>query len=462
MGESAHPGIRLAGRLIDREEIAALAVHQDVDQPDRCQVMLRNLGAPLRATTVLAGDELVVELGFEGAPQATVFTGEVVGLQTTYDTSGRSTVTLHGFSRLHRLTRGRKSRTFENLTDQEIAAKIAEDAHLTASVDGDSQIRYPHVHQHNQTDLEFLRDRASRIGYELGLRDGKTLVFQRRDLASDSGLTLALGRRQAGLELQRFAPKLSLAQRISEVHVRGWDPVKRQEIVGKARSLRKTLATESGLDAGKDVFGHTIQYETDDKVTAQDQADARARALLERAALQTITGLAVATGNPALKPSLVVTIDLGADTRFSGQYYLAGAVHRWSASAGYLTELRVQRNGLGAARPAPRPGAGAVAPEERAATRAAARIALEARQPASALAEAAPRPPARSSFLEIELVGEDGSPIPGERYRVDVDGGPSHQGVTDDQGKARIEPLDAGKRCTVSFPALDADAWESA
>lgn len=449
--------------MIAPEEVAALVVRQDVDQPDQCEVVLRNVGAPLRSTTVATGDELVAELGFEGAAQEAVFTGEVVGVEATYDTSGRSTVTLRAFSRLHRLTRGRKSRSFENLTDQEIASKLAEEAHLTASVDGDSQIRYPHVQQHNQSDLEFLRDRASRIGYELGLRDGRTLVFRRRDLASDSGITLALGRRQGGQELQRFAPRLSLAHRVSEVHVRGWDPVKRREIVGKAKALHKTLAAQSGLDAGKDVFGHTIQYETDDKVTAQDQADARARAILERVALMTITGVAVATGNPALRPGLVVTFDLGSDTRFSGLYYLAGAVHRWRASGGYTTELSVQRNGLGTARPAPgaAASAGAVPAAERASTRAAALIANEARQASSALAEPARRAPPKSSFLELELVGEDGSPIAGERYRVDVDGGQTFQGVTDDQGKARIEPLDAGKRCRVSFPALDADAWEA-
>ncbi len=405
MPGAAHPKVKLAGRDLKPEEVAGLTIRQDVDTPDQCELVLRNLGSPLPSTTITAGDELSVKLGFDGAPEV-LFQGEVVGLVTTYDTSGRSTVAVTGFSRLHRLTRGRKSRTFEDMTDQQIASKIAQEAQLGAKVDADPQVRYKHVYQHNQTDLEFLLERASRIGYVLGFSGDKTMEFRRRDLAVDSGITLKLGSVGEQDELQRFAPRLSLATRVSEVHVRGWDPVERKEIVGKAKGLQKTLGKTSGLDEGKDVFGHTLQYEVDDKVTSQEEADARARAILEAAALTTMTGDALAMGNPKLRPGLVITFDLGADERFSGAYYVVGAVHRWQASAGgheggYTTALKVKRNALWAAKREPAPGTpGTVAPEERAATRAAA---AELGNKAKKKPPAAPSPSTGKPITRIEI-----------------------------------------------------------
>ena len=62
-------------------------------------------------------------------------------------------------------------------------------------------------------------------------------------------------------------------------------------------------------------------------------------------------------------------------------------------------------------------------------------------------------------WLEIELVGDDGQPIVGERYRVVTDDGRTIEGVLGEAGRVRIEGLDAAK-CRVGFPDLDGDAWE--
>jgi phage protein D len=75
-------------------------------------------------------------------------------------------LTVRGFDRLHRLMRGRKSRTFVKQKDSDIVSKIVQDAGLTADAT-DSRVTYEHVYQHNQTDWEFLRVRAQRIGYEI-------------------------------------------------------------------------------------------------------------------------------------------------------------------------------------------------------------------------------------------------------------------------------------------------------
>jgi type VI secretion system secreted protein VgrG len=68
---------------------------------------------------------------------------------------------------------------------------------------------------------------------------------------------------------------------------------------------------------------------------------------------------------------------------------------------------------------------------------------------------------AKKSWIEIELVDEDGNPVPGETYLVTTPDGAVAQGTLDENGFARVEGMDPGT-CKITFPALDKDAWEKA
>jgi len=63
------------------------------------------------------------------------------------------------------------------------------------------------------------------------------------------------------------------------------------------------------------------------------------------------------------------------------------------------------------------------------------------------------------SWIEIELVGEDDKPIPGEKYRVTLPDNSVDEGTLDSQGYARVEGFEKGS-CKITFPDLDKEAWE--
>ncbi len=66
------------------------------------------------------------------------------------------------------------------------------------------------------------------------------------------------------------------------------------------------------------------------------------------------------------------------------------------------------------------------------------------------------------TWIEIELVDEDGKPVPGEPYEVTLpDGTQVAKGTLDQNGFKRIEGIDPGT-CKITFPRLDKDAWERA
>ena len=64
-------------------------------------------------------------------------------------------------------------------------------------------------------------------------------------------------------------------------------------------------------------------------------------------------------------------------------------------------------------------------------------------------------------WIEVQMVDEDGKPVPGVRYRVKAPDGSVFQGTLDRDGLARVGGLDPGS-CDVTFPRLDQDAWTDA
>jgi hypothetical protein len=71
----------------------------------------------------------------------------------------------------------------------------------------------------------------------------------------------------------------------------------------------------------------------------------------------------------------------------------------------------------------------------------------------------APCPFAKKDWIEIQLLGEDGKPLGGVKYRIEFpDGSPPQEGVLDRHGIAGCYAIGSGT-CRVSFPELDEEAW---
>jgi hypothetical protein len=97
-----------------------------------------------------------------------------------------------------------------------------------------------------------------------------------------------------------------------------------------------------------------------------------------------------------------------------------------------------------------------------------ARIALLKWKPAAAapppvaapLPKREPAPVSKQTWIEIEIVFDDGTPFTGNCV-VEPPGGVRTEGAPDEQGLIVIEKIDPGA-CKVSFPDLDAAAWDVA
>ncbi len=213
-------------------DIIDVAVHEDVGVPSMFVLRLKNWDMVQLTVTWVddalfsVGNEVEVQMGYVDALE-TLLIGEITSLEPEFQAGVPPIVTVRGYDRRHRLFRGRKTRSFTQVKDSDIAGQIASALGLTAQAT-DTGVTLDYVLQHNQTDMAFLQDRALRIGYEVVVEE-KTLFFRPRQNAASETITLARDR-----DLLEFYPCLTTLSQVGQMTVRGWNVKDKAAIVGQA------------------------------------------------------------------------------------------------------------------------------------------------------------------------------------------------------------------------------------
>src|SRR5689334_19007858 len=123
--------VMIKGQKIEAKDIDGFTVEQDLGQPDFCAVTLRNMSHDFN-DKFKPGDPLELKVGGGsrytdsggGGSKTSIFKGEVVGFESYYKQGGESKLTVRGFNKMHRLLRGKKSKTWQDKSDQDIVSEI--------------------------------------------------------------------------------------------------------------------------------------------------------------------------------------------------------------------------------------------------------------------------------------------------------------------------------------------------
>ncbi len=264
-----------------------------------------------------------------------IFDGEVVEIEPEFG-PGTHRLIVRAFDRLHRLARGRQVRSFQNVSDGDLVQRIASETGLQAQASATPEV-HEYLLQDNQTNLEFLRQRAMSLGYLLFAK-GKTLHFEPLEA---SGTPTPL---EWGVTLSGFHPRMTTIDQVSSVIVRGWDPDSRQEIVGQANNGKSAPAIgekKTGGDLSQGAFNITAQHQIADRaVRSQSAADQLAQAGADRITGKFIEADGTCGGNPAIAAGSLVQIS-AVGNRFSGTYFVTAATHHYSSQGGYVTEFTI-------------------------------------------------------------------------------------------------------------------------
>jgi hypothetical protein len=139
-----------------------------------------------------------------------------------------------------------------------------------------------------------------------------------------------------GGALRSFTPRLSSANIVKKVTVKGWNPETKELINGVASAADSKLGSQNAVAACGD-HGKEETFTVDHPIWSKEEADAIAAARLRDLNLTFITGEAEMAGNPNVELGKVIEIEANAQDAndpFNGKYYVMGVTHRHTMPKG--------------------------------------------------------------------------------------------------------------------------------
>ena len=314
-------GFPLMGGIMD--ELRVARVESIVHLPDMATLEFNNANFELSdEERFKVGQEIEIELGDTNGMNS-VFKGEITAVDLDLSVDGETLLTVRAYDRAHRLHRGRFTRVYLQMTDSDIARRIAGELSFGTDIEATSEV-HEYVLQHNQTNWEFLQERAARLGFELQVQD-RTLVF--KPPPSTPADPIKLTWRD---ELISFRASMTTSEQVNEVEVRGWDPVNKQEVTGRAtrpENLPEIGISKTGGETAQEAFHKEARMVVARQpVYSQEQADAIAKAVLEDLSSVYVTAEGVAMGDSKLRLGSKVEIESVGD-QFSGKYVATQVRH---------------------------------------------------------------------------------------------------------------------------------------
>jgi phage protein D len=263
--------------------------------------------------------------------------GEITGIEVKFSNTSEAHIVVTGYDVSHRLHRGRFNRSFLNSTDSDIVKRIATEMRVKIGQVDRSGTPHEYVFQENQTNMEFLRERAARIGFELFVQNDK-LYF--RKPKSERSLML-----EWLTDINSFNVRVTSAEQVSAVEVNSWDYSQKKLITETAK--KEQLITDTGNGQGGSI-SQAFKLKQPPKMIVVDQpvnnnakeAKQMAQSLYDELSGEFVTADAKAEGNPQIRPGRVIALaNMG--TRYSGKYYVTETRHRYCQRV-YKTNFAVR------------------------------------------------------------------------------------------------------------------------
>jgi phage protein D len=336
----------------------AAVVEDNLNQPDLFMLSFRDAQrVVLEKTGAKIGSKVTITAFSDlSAGGDKLLSGEITALELEHDGSATFTI-LRGYDRSHRLFRGRRSETYQNVTYGDVVKKVAQRAGLqTGRIDSGGPV-HPVVAQSNLSDWQLLQVLARDLGYEVAVIDGKLDFREPADSAQGPGkgdLTSVSNPLELtmGAHILRLRAIVTAAEQVPEVEVRGWDPNLKKPVVSTAPAKTKTATLSIKPADLANTFNSPKLVGTSVPYASQPEVDGAAKALADHVAgtFAEVDGLA--RGNSKLKAGITVSVSLAGE-QFDGKYTLTSARHCYNPHDGYTTGFvvsgRNQRSLLGLA-----------------------------------------------------------------------------------------------------------------
>jgi uncharacterized protein involved in type VI secretion and phage assembly len=282
------------------------------------------------------GATLAVKLSApESSSMLPAFKGRIAAVEPEFGRGG-AILAARAYDASHALNRVRRNATYQNMTADDIARKLATQAGLQLGTVEPAGSPQAFVQQHGETDLRLLWRLAAAADFEVVVEDDKLHFRRAGGRAADPPVKLRWGE-----GLVSFRPRATAARQVGDVTVRGWD-------AGLGQSVQATVSPPApdssiGLKSSPPTGNSSVVPRH--AVVDQAEAESAARSMAGHLANASIDAEGTAQGDPHVRAGARVEIQ-GVGSRFGGTYALTSVTHRFRGRRGYETHFTASGRAL--------------------------------------------------------------------------------------------------------------------
>ncbi|MCY7421143.1 MAG: type VI secretion system tip protein VgrG, partial [Chitinophagaceae bacterium] len=328
--------IKIDGETISSTyQVSKISVHKEINKIPTANIKIID-GNPSEETFVISdgpsfipGKSIEITLGYHSR-ETTVFKGIIVTHSNTV-TSASSELNIECKDVAVKLTIGRNSKHFNNVTDSDVAEElIGNYSGVTADVESTS-IQHKDLVQFDTTDWDFIVSRMDVIGCICLVNDG-TFATKKPALSEASKLEVLYG-----ATIMDYNAAIDTRNQYKAVQASAWNFTDQELLqVDAAEPSWSEGGNISNSDLANTIGLEKFKLIHSGKLT-QEELQAWADAKLMKNRLAKIKGMVKYQGNPDVLPGDFITLN-GVGSRFNGKA-IVSSIHHECVEGNWTSEV---------------------------------------------------------------------------------------------------------------------------
>lgn len=285
------------------------------------------------------GKSVEINMGYGDRLEPMLY-GRIREVKYSFPSSGYPRLEVSGLDISQSMMQGKNSESWKEVRDSDVIKKIAQKYKIPQMEISDTKVKHHKIEKEKKSDFDFIRELAERNNYQFFIF-GKTLYFKEKSPPKAPVVLLEWGK-----NLMRFQADVSIAGQPSKVRRVGWDPVKKQKIIGEATAVDEIGkgGKKTSADLIREIFGREVVEEIHCHVNSPEEARHLAQADLNQRSAKLLIGSGESIGIPEIRAGRHLEL-AGLGSKFSKTYDIFSTTHTIS-STGYFTNFNVRSNKL--------------------------------------------------------------------------------------------------------------------
>jgi Rhs element Vgr protein len=283
----------------------------------------------------LVGSELEIKLGYHGE-NISVFKGIIIAQSNSIASSGGSHLNIEAKNKAVKMTVGRRSKHFNDMTDSEMVEEIIGKYGLEKEIES-TTISYPNVVQYDITDWDFILMRMDRIGLICKIEDGK-IVFKKPNTSASPVTNI-----QFGMSILNYDALVDAREQTQTITAHAWDYNALEAL--DASAIEPSIAKEAGnftISALSDTLGVDDYKLVHGGKLSQEEIQAWADAKAQKQRLAKVSGNVQINGSSDVVVDSFVGLN-GVGERFNGPVYVKAVKHEFESGT-WKTDIQFGMN----------------------------------------------------------------------------------------------------------------------